>query len=418
MKDAFLTILGIIKYYFKYKSFLQRSDKDIQEFQFKKIKKLLVECLEIPYYMELFRGIKFDPRRDFNSFSDLKRVPILKKEIARANPDLFLNPKKSTNSLIFKTSGTTGTPFSAYVSPQHWIVEQAVIWRHWKWAGYKLFNPMAILRSHNPKNDNDIIRTDKLRKWTYYSPYHLNDKYMELFYKDIINKKTMFLRGYPSSLCLFAEYCLRKNHKIPSLKACLTASEVLTDKERQIIEEAFNVKVFDHYGLAEAIVMLHNDGEADGYINCEEYGYLELAPTETPNYYKIIGTNLNNNSMPLIRYDTEDIAEALYDSDGRLRIKRILGRKDLYIITETTKIPTVNLYTTLYKVDGIIQWQIIQNDIYSLDIYLKLKEDIEFENITKKVDELNNTELVFYYHQTKVFSLTGEGKLKPFISNL
>ena len=345
-------------------------------------------------------------------------LPILKKENTRLYPELFLNPNRSKNSLIFKTSGTTGTPFTAYVSPKHWIVEQAVIWRHWKWAGYKLFNPMAILRSHNPKDKKDIIRTDKIRNWTYYSPYHLNDKYMEIFYRDILEKKTMFLRGYPSSLSLFAEFCSKRNYKIPTLKACLTASEVLTNNERHLIETTFNVKVFDHYGLAEAIVMLHNKGLSGSYINCEEYGYLELQPTETPNHYKIIGTNFNNNSMPLIRYDTEDIALAFPNKDGSLKVNQILGRKDLYIITESTKIPTVNLYTTLYKVEGIIQWQIIQNDKKTLDIYLKLKDKSLYERIIKKIDTLNNTELIFKYHMTKIFSLTGEGKLKPFISNL
>jgi phenylacetate-CoA ligase len=418
MKDAVLTILGIIEYHLKYKKFLQRSEKDINKFQFKKLKNLLIDCNEVPYYRTLFQSIKFNPKRDFNQLSDLKLLPILKKEIARSNHDLLLNSKRSKNALIFKTSGTTGTPFTAYISPKHWIVEQAVIWRHWKWAGYKLFDPMAILRSHNPKNDSEIIKTDKIRHWTYYSPYHLNDKYMEIFYRDIFNKGTKFLRGYPSSLSLFADFCIQKGYKISSLKACLTASEVLTEQERETIEKAFEVRVYDHYGLAETIVMLHNDGSRNGYINCDEYGYLELIPTESPNYYKIIGTNLNNQAMPLIRYDTEDIAEVITDSNGKLKIKNILGRKDLYIQTEITNIPTVNLYTTLYKVEGIIQWQIIQNDNKSLDIYLKISSKNNFEKITQEVDKLNNTGLLFKYHRTNIFSLTGEGKLKPFISNL
>jgi len=418
MKDALYTLIGLLEYYFKYKNFLKRSNERIRQHQYNKIKKLLEECKGVPYYKQLFQSIKFDPKKDFNTLEDLSLLPILRKETIRLNPELFLNQKKSKNSLKFCTSGTTGSPFCAYVSPKHWIVEQAVIWRHWKWAGYKLFDHLAIIRSHNPSRESDIIRHDKLRNWTYYSPYHLNDKYMQQYFIDIVNRRTKFLRGYPSSLSLFAEFCKKRNYKIPSLRACLTASEVLTENERKLIEDTFGVRVFDHYGLAEAIVMLHNKGNEEGYINCDEYGYLELLPTESSNLYHIVGTNLNNDAMPLIRYDTGDIAEITIDSSGHRIIKKIIGRKDLYIITKTRKIPTVNLYTSLYKVDGVIQWQIIQNDIDSLDVYLKIDKGYSFEEIVKKLDSLNNTGLQFIYHQTEVFSLTGEGKLKPFIRNL
>ncbi|MEI6696625.1 MAG: hypothetical protein WCO13_11205 [Bacteroidota bacterium] len=418
MKDAILTILGIIMYYTKYKRFPDIKDEKIKKIQFKKIKKLLIKCKEVPYYKELFQSIPFNPQKDFNSLSDLNFIPVLKKETVRANPELFINQKYFKKALTFKTSGTTGIPFCAYVSPNHWIIEQAVIWRHWKWAGFNLFDAMAIIRSHNPKNDADIIKVDKFRNWIYYSPYHLNDKYMEIFYKDMLNRKIRFLRGYPSSLSLFAEFCSRKGYVLPSLKACFTASEILTDKERTEIESAFGIKVFDHYGLAEAIVMMHNKGEKGKYFNCEEYGYLELIPSDTAALFKIIGTNLNNYAMPLIRYDTDDTAEVQMEENGHKYVKNILGRKDICIQTKTVKIPTVNLYTTLYKVEGIVQWQIIQNDLDSLDIYLKIKEGLIFNEITHKIDQLNKTALIFNYHQTKVFTLVGEGKLKPYISNL
>ena len=417
MKDAFLTLMGIIYYHIKYKYFPEKSKQFISNYQYQKLKKLLIICNDVPYYKELFSKINFNPKIDFMSISDIEKIPILKKEIVRTNSEQFINPRYIKKSLIFKTSGTTGTPFISYVSIKHWIVEQAVIWRHWKWAGYRLFDPIAIIRSHNPKSETDIIKEDKIRRWTYYSPYHLNDTWMEVFYQDILKKKTKFLRGYPSSLSLFAEFCSRKGYSIPTLKACLTASEVLTSKERIIIEKTFNVKVFDHYGLAEAIVMLHNNGQKETYFNCDEYGFLELIKTDTEDQYKIIGTNLNNYSMPLIRYDTEDIAEATKTENG-FSIKNIIGRKDVYIQTESTLIPTVNLYTILYKVDGITQWQLIQNDKKTLDVYLKLKQEYDIDKVKNEIDKLNKTGLIFNYHETAIFLLVGEGKLKPFISNI
>jgi phenylacetate-CoA ligase len=416
MKDAFYTIWGIMMYYIKYKKFLEKKNEKIELFQFKKLKRLLIECQEVPYYKNLFHSIDFNPKKDFKTLSDLSKIPILKKDIVRDNPELFLHPKYSTNSLVFCTSGTTGAPFTAYVSPKHWVVEQAVIWRHWKRSGFKLFDNIAILRSLNPKSEKELIKIDKIRNWVYYSPYHLNDRSMLKFYNDMLQRRVKFLRGYPSSLNLFAEFCSRNGFKLPDLKACLTASEVLTTEERSVIENAFNVKVHDHYGLAEAIVMLHNDGNKTGYYNCEEYGFLELIETEEKEKFKIIGTNLNNYAMPLIRYDTEDLAEVFVENKNE--IKRIIGRKDTYIQSPTTKIPTVNYYTTFYKVKGIVQWQLIQNNITFLDLYLKIKEGYDFSDITNQINSLNNTDLKIHFHETNIFTLTGEGKLKPFINNL
>ena len=414
--DIILTIYGIILYHVKYKRFSLRSQKKIDTYQYKRLKKLLIKSRNIPYYRDLYKSINFNPRKDFNSLEDLNKLPILKKETVRNNPTKFLN-NKIWPSLYFYTSGTTGAPLRTRVSTKHWVIEQAVIWRHWKWANFKLFDPMAIIRSHNPSTEEEIIRHDRLRNWTYYSPYHLSNNYMQKYYSDMIRRRIKFLRGYPSSLSIFAEFCRRNNYTIPTLKACFTASEVLTIGERAIIEKTFNVKVFDHYGLAEAIIMLHNDGSNNNYMNCEEYGYLELIETENPKYYKIVGTNLNNFSMPLVRYDTDDIAEITKDINNKKIVMNIIGRKDQYIKTKTRLIPTVNFYTTLYKVPGITQWQIIQNN-NSLDIYLKIEQDSEFVVITKLIDKLNFTELDFHYHETEIFSLTAEGKLKPFVSNL
>ena len=41
------------------------------------------------------------------------------------------NPKFSQGGMKFRTSGSTGEPFEVSVSENAWIVEQAVIWRHW-----------------------------------------------------------------------------------------------------------------------------------------------------------------------------------------------------------------------------------------------------------------------------------------------
>ena len=81
-----------------------------------------------------------------------------------------------------------------------------MIFRHWFQAGYKLRDHIAILRSYSPKKDQPIIKYSPFQNWTYYSPHHMDDKSMQYFYLDMKKKKTKVLRGYPSSLFLFANY--------------------------------------------------------------------------------------------------------------------------------------------------------------------------------------------------------------------
>jgi len=400
----------------------------MEQYQFEKLKKLLIESKEnVPYYKELFEKIKFDPKKNFNSLDDLTNIPILKKEVLRANREKFINKKYSKNAIEFKTSGSSGNPFSALISPNHWIVEQGVVWRHWKWGGYNFRDKMAIVRSHTPKNENELIKIDKIRNFYYYSPFHLTDKNIKMYLEHMINEGIVFLRGYPSSLLSLANYVHKKGCKIPKIKGMLTASEVLTDEDRKVIESAFKAKISNHYGLAEQIVMFGDCEKHEGLHNYDEYGYLELLDTEDKSIKKIIGTNLNNLAMPLIRYNTGDLAEISEQgcSCGRSSqvIKNVIGRHDSQIVTpEGNKIPSVNFYTMLeyYPVES---WQLIQHSIHNIEVifhgdnlenkkeelYLKLKEDLSYR-LPKSI----NFEMTI----NKPFIKVGEGKKNPFISLL
>jgi hypothetical protein len=69
LKDLYLTFLGILKYY----TFLNRSQfftvKQIERYQFKKLKKLLCESYtNIPFYSQSFKSSNFNPFYDFNMF--------------------------------------------------------------------------------------------------------------------------------------------------------------------------------------------------------------------------------------------------------------------------------------------------------------------------------------------------------------
>ena len=424
--DLFYTIQGTRLYNRMLKTSCYWSVKRIENYQFEKIKYLLNESyIGIPYYRELFDSLSFNPKTDFNSLGDLGKLPVLSKEFAKKNKDLFVNKKYTKNSILFKTSGSTGVPFEILVHPNQWIVEQGVVWRHWKWGGYNFRDPLAMVRSFVPPNNQTLWRTSKISNFTYFSPFHLNDANMAKYLDHMIAKNIVILRGYPSSIATLADFVFRSGHAIPKIKLVLTASEVLTDKDRTLIESAFAAKVSNHYGLAEQIVMMGDCEKHEGLHNYDEYGYLELLDTDDPKIKRIIGTNLNNLTTPLIRYDTGDLAVVSVKPCGCGRtlptIKNIIGRKDAVIKTsDGFEIPTVNFYTMFEDFQELERWQIVQRSLTELDfkvqaIHISAERLMELEKAIQR--RLSDT-MKINIQLNVDFIKKNEGKINSFISLL
>jgi phenylacetate-CoA ligase len=425
--EPVLVLLGLLHFKFISSNYCYQSADKVKDNQFKKLKNLLCRSYdEIPFYQNKYNAVGFNPHQDFNSLQDIEKVPYLTKEEARSHQADLVNHKRSLFALTFKTSGSSGHPFTAKISPKHWIIEQSCVWRHWSWAGYNFRDRMAIVRSHVPKNESDLIKWDKLRNFIYFSPFHLSDQDIAMYFERMRELRVVFLRGYPSSILALADY-VRRNPEtnLPEFKGILTASERLGDKERIIIEKNLKAQVYNHYGLAEQVVMFGGCEVGNKLHNYEEYGYVEFLESDELNKKIIVGTNLNNYAMPLIRYITDDIAQLSEDSCSCSRtslvIENILGRKDSVIaLDDGRKIPITNFYTMFeYYEKEFSSWQLVQVNGSSLKVILdcyqnidldKLRSELECE-IVKRIGSNVSIEFDFFGG----FLQVGEGKKNPFI---
>ncbi|MDC3171593.1 hypothetical protein OA856_00990 [Pelagibacteraceae bacterium] len=388
-KDILLTFKGILRQK-KIQNFEKYSLEEIEEYKIKKIKKLLINASrEISYYRDLFWNIGFDPST-FSKLSDLEQIPLLNKSIVKNNYSNLISGKRTKGSIQLTTSGTTGERLYIYTSPKQWIIEQAAIWRHWKIAGYKFRDRMVIIRSYSPKKNENFYSFNKFKNWLYVSPYHLDDTYLEILFKLLQQWKPKFLRGYPSSIYLLARYSIKHNLNLDFLKAIFTASEKLTKEYREVIERAFKVKIFDHYGQAEITVMFHEWNDHAGLNNLEYYGHVELVETSKPKIYSIIATNLHNDVMPLIRYDTGDLVRINDEdkSDTRcnfLNVSEIIGRShDFLKNADGGLIPSINFYTYFANIKEIIRFQFVVNG-ENIDLMLKIDKEARKKDVIEIV---------------------------------
>lgn len=428
LKDAFLTLRGVIKYH----SFLKKSQFYTEQAIFVQqnawLRKCLIHaCENIPWYMEKFRGYGVDPNSE-NAFSELKKFPVLTKNEVILNHGSFFMAGVNRSSLAFCTSGTTGEPMRAYSTANQWVMEQGLIWRQWKWAGYKFRDKIATFRSYAPTVNEPKIYVDRLKNWAFFSVFDMTDEDLEAYFSFLQSWQPKFIRGYPSALSLVARYAKSKSLKIASLKAVFCASETTTPELRKLVRDALGVEIFDHYGQAEITAMFH-DCESHGGMHLDwEYGFVELLPTENPNLKRMIATNLHNTAMPLLRYDTGDLVFGSWEKcvcgRGAPIVKQILGRNDEFILTsDMSEISTVNLYTYFSKMLELDRFQIIQNMPGNINIIVRINAatpDDQIKQICQKIrrDLELKTKLDIIVESNREFVQSREGKLVTFIQRV
>ena len=288
----------------------------------------------VAYYRNLFNklGIHYE---DIKTLEDLSLLPILNKQTIIDNFNDFIS--KSINSreiVISHTSGTTGSGFRFYTTEDAISEQWAVWWRYRrnlgisfsKWCAH-FGSQLIVPVSHNKP---PFWRINEPNKQIYFSAFHENDDNLYYYYKVIKKRQLKWVHGFPSLITLLAAFIINNNLNLGYKVDIITiGAENLLEFQQKIIEKAFGTKVFQHYGLAEGVSNFSETKSGEILID-EDFAITELIPDgET---YRIIGTNLTNYSMPLIRYDTQDTATYQFDKkSGKRVITSIDGRKEDYI---------------------------------------------------------------------------------------
>lgn len=342
------------------------SIEEIEKYNNIKLRKIIEHCYKyVPYYRELFDKLKLKPG-DITQKSDLEKLPFLDKFIVRDNLDKLLSKRLKDRVFVKKarTGGSTGMPLSLYRDYFSINFENACLWRNWLHAGDHSLKRVTL------RGENIVPLERKTPPYWKYSPatkelkmssYHLNDETAKLYVDKIIEFAPKIIYAYPSLVYQIALY-FNKFNKTHKLTAVFTSSENLGIKQKKLIEQVFDCRVFDWYGQSERVSAIAHCEEGTYHI-VEDYSITELIPTEYG--LEVVGTSLNNYLLPLIRYRTGDIIELSSEkcSCGRefRTVERISGRSGNYVVTpEGIKIPMIILsFVTDYS-NNIDETQFVQ----------------------------------------------------------
>jgi phenylacetate-CoA ligase len=339
------------KVYSKYAALLAESQwwpkEKIEEYQWRKIERLLKHGYEnVPYYRRVFDEKSIKPR-DIKDFDDFQKVPFLTKDIIRNNLEsLVARNYPRSDRLYVTTGGSSGVPLGIYYHKGFSRTKElAFMTAQWSRAGYSIGDRLAVLRGNVVRNatTQNFCEYEPIKNRLILSSYHMIEENLPLYIEAINKFKTHFLHAYPSSLTILASYMKRANIKgFPSLKAILVGSENLYPWQMNLFTEVFQRKLFFWYGLTEMCAFGGNCEYSNYYHIFPEYSYVELIEKHMSNdetIGEIVGTTFDNDIMPLIRYRTMDYAVPLdAKCDCRRNYKllaKVIGRKQEFFVDIT-----------------------------------------------------------------------------------
>lgn len=333
-------------------------------------------------------------------FAILAELPILSKDEVRCFDLTSLSGKASSKKIV--TSGTTGKALSLLKSKTAFSAQWAIWFRHRARFGVKL-GQLSVNFSGKPlvplsQSGGPYWRFNRAQNQYLISMQHINSDTIESIVAFLNTIKPEFYSGYPSIIAEVARLAFANGHKLiePSKpRVIFTGAEKLLSNQEYYIKEWLGSEVIttDQYGLTEGNCNF-SKCEKNNYHEDFEFCHIEIADGETLEdgsiRGRLIGTAFYSDAMPLIRYDTGDIAVMASKSykcscgrDSRV-ILEVDGRADDYILLPNNR--RVMRFDYLFKdTFEVLEAQVIQTDLLSVKVLAVLQGGASSKDFEKKV---------------------------------
>jgi len=318
--------------------------------------------------------------KDYNTF---KEFPIISKEILRDQYNEFLsNQLNKNNSITTTTSGSSGQPMTFYLSKNKKYRQNAEVIFYNSWANIEVGEYHAYIRVTESKSKLKLA----IQNQVLMNPKNLSDAWLKEQINILINKNITSIIGYPSAIAAIAEKSLKLKNGPEEfhLKGIVTSGESLKLKDIEIIKKAFDIAPISRYSTEEFGVLGCMCPKC-GYFHLNDTGYIiELLDIDSDKHVKpgevgrVVVTDLFSDYMPLIRFDTGDLAiyggesDCSYYPTGKV-VHSIIGRQieTVYDI-KGNKISPFAVNGALRDFNNIKSFQFIQNDLMDneLDIII------------------------------------------------
>ena len=307
------------------------TDEQLARQQRKLSRTVRFAATRVPYYQDLFRrlGLTY---RDIRGPGDLRLLPALTKQLIQEDEARFKPPELPWGERPGPptvSSGSTGPPTRVVHTFRSRLMFGFLKQRELRWCRFDPAGTFAVIRTVDniPRLPDGRPfpegKTARNPTWPVVGTYFKTGPYIGFVKSNPMERKVEWLEEHrpdylQTGTALMEHLALAFQDRPPpdGLRGLNAISEPLTPGMRERIEKTFGVPVHQNYGMNEAGVIAGYCLEGRRYHVHTEHCLVEIADEEgTPcapgKYGRLLVTVLTNDAMPLIRYDGDDMAQAV-----------------------------------------------------------------------------------------------------------
>lgn len=378
---------------------LRRSERaslaELRARQLSELQRLVAHAeAAVPHYRERFAnaGVRADEVR---SLADLRRLPILSRQEARASVDTRLSETGPAPAVTKTTGGTTGEPLVIRydIGSEHW--RQAMRLRGFSWAGHRV-GDVSVHYWGEPSKPNRALatvlkqRVDRaLKREHYVDCTPRGDEHKAAVVELLRRVKPTAMMCYAQAGADLARYVNRTRSRAWDTIAVICGAEKVYPDDRAALEEAFGPAVYETYGCREFMLIATECSAHDGLHVSMENLIVELCddagqPVPPGEVGQVVITDLHNRASPFIRYANGDLAVAVPDDEpcpcGRAhtRLRSIEGRKTETLVGADGSPVGGMVFNLLFSplADEVDQFQAVQHADRSITLKVVSKSEL------------------------------------------
>lgn len=348
--------------------------------QIERLRALLTEAQQVPYWRSLFASRRFDPQ-SVGSVADLQALPLLDKTTIRAHVDAMKHPQAS-GLARFNTGGSSGEPLIFFIGKNRVSHDVAAKWRATRWWGVDIGDPeIVVWGSPIELGSQDRLRAlrDRLMRTQLLPAFEMSEARLDGFIQAIRARRPRMLFGYPSALSHIARHAEARGQRMDDLqiKVAFVTSERLYEEQRQTISRVFGCPVANGYGSRDAGFIAHECPLGGMHLTAEDV-VVEIVDAQGAvlpigQTGEIVVTHLATGEFPFIRYRTGDMGalgqQTCACGRGLPTLSEIQGRStDFVVAADGTVMHGLALVYILRDLPEVHSFKIVQHNLQHTEV--------------------------------------------------
>lgn len=419
---------------------LNWDNRKIREYQNKRLRKVVRNAFDnVPLYRRLYKEAGVSPS-DVRTVEDLNKLPIITKTGMKKTPvaDLISKEFDIGQLKVLRTGGSTGQPFSVYVSKKEDDWRKSIYMRANISCGQRPRDRwLAVVIAEQAADTTSLQRIIGVYAQTVVPVVWNRSSQLEFIRKG----KPDVLDGFSGALWLLAKEAELRDVRSIRPRIIFGSGELIDRSSRTYLERVFDAPFYDQFGCTEIDRSAWQCTDLSGYHMDVDSAIMQFVDEKGQEVGlgekgEIVYTSLFNCAMPFVRYNVKDVGVPIGDecSCGRKLplMKVVEGRANSFLVFPDDRvvvpmsfIETLQAFRYVKEID---QYRVVQKKRDLVEILIKKAySSVDEESLRKsllsnlceglpKVENVDVSKVRFEVKFVDDLPLTERGKLNVVVS--